>query len=61
MEIEKDEVVDMLRSRGEHDKAQQVDSALPQHVDTAKDAGLLHNFDINVSELPEEEADPASE
>ncbi len=52
MEIEKDQVVDMLRSRGEHDRAQQVDSALPRHVDTDRDAGLLHTFDINIGELP---------
>ena len=53
MEIDKGEVVHMLRSRGEHDKAQQVDCALPRHVDTDKDAGLLHTFDINVHELPD--------
>jgi hypothetical protein len=53
MEIEKDQVVGMLRSRGEHDKAQQVDCALPRHVDTEQDAGLLHTFDINVAELPD--------
>lgn len=53
MEIEKDDVVDMLRSRGEHDKAQQAASALPRHVDTTKDAGLLHTFDINTTEVTE--------
>jgi hypothetical protein len=55
MEIEKDEVVNMLRSRGEHDKAQQVDCALPRQVDTERDASLLHTFDINVSELADDE------
>ena len=52
MRLEKDDVVDTLRSRGEHDKAQQVDSALPKQVDTEEDAGLLHTFDINVADLP---------
>ncbi|HET6626095.1 MAG TPA: hypothetical protein VFG63_06870, partial [Nocardioidaceae bacterium] len=52
MEIEKDQVVDLLRARGEHDRAQQVDCALPRHVDTDKDAGLLHTFDINIGDLP---------
>ncbi|HJR40295.1 MAG TPA: hypothetical protein VJ819_18075 [Nocardioidaceae bacterium] len=51
MEIEKDEVVDLLRARGEHDRAQQVECALPRHVDTEQDAGLLHAFDINIREL----------
>jgi hypothetical protein len=54
MEIEKDEVVELLRSRGEHDRAQQVACALPRQVDTERDAGLLHTFDINISELPDE-------
>lgn len=54
MEIEKDQVVDLLRSRGEHDRAQQVDCALPRHVDTDRDAGLLHTFEINVCDLPED-------
>jgi hypothetical protein len=53
LQIEKDEVVAMLRSRGEHDKAQQVDCALPRQVDTDADAGLLHTFDINIRDLPE--------
>ena len=51
VEIEKDQVVDLLRSRGEHDRAQQVDCALPRQVDTDRDAGLLHTFDINVRDL----------
>lgn len=59
MDIEKDKVADMLRSRGEHDKAQQVECALPQHVDTDQDAGLLHTFDINISDLPTDDEDPA--
>ena len=52
VEIEKEEVGDLLRSQGEFDKAQQVECALPQHVDTEQDAALLYRFDINISELP---------
>lgn len=51
MHIQKDEVVDLLRARGEHDKAASVECALPRHVDIEEDAGLLHQFDVNVSEL----------
>jgi hypothetical protein len=51
--IDKEEVVDLLRSRGEHDKAASVNCALPRHVDTEADAGVLHQFDVNVSEIAE--------
>ena len=51
MQVDKEEVVDLLRSRGEHDKAASVDCALPKQVDTEADAGLLHQFDVNVSEI----------
>lgn len=51
MHVDKEEVVDLLRSRGEHDKAANVACALPRHVDTEADAGLLHQFDLNVSEV----------
>ncbi|HET9859993.1 MAG TPA: hypothetical protein VFQ19_09450 [Nocardioidaceae bacterium] len=57
MEIEKDEVVDLLRARGEHDRAQQVECALPRHVDTEQDAGLLHTFDINIRELSDSDGE----
>ena len=59
MQIDKEEVVDLLRARGEHDKAASVQCALPRHVDTEADAGVLHQFDVNVSEL-EDEAPPPS-
>lgn len=51
MQVDKEEVVDLLRSRGEHDKAASVECALPRHVDTEADAGVLHQFDVNVSEI----------
>lgn len=51
MHIDKEEVVALLRTRGEHDRAQQVSSALPRHVDTEEDAGLLHAFDVSAADL----------
>lgn len=51
MHVDKEEVVDLLRSRGEHDKAANVACALPRQVDTEADAGLLHQYDVNVSEV----------
>lgn len=57
MHVDKEEVVDLLRSRGEHDKAASVECALPKQVDTEADAGLLHQFDVNVSEIEGAAAD----
>lgn len=58
MQIDKEDVVDLLRARGEHDKAANVQCALPRHVDTEADAGLLHQFGVNVSEVAPETAAP---
>ena len=51
MEIPKDKILELLRSRGDQDKANQAEGELPQQVDTDKDAGLLEKFGINPSEL----------
>ena len=53
MHVDKDDVVELLRARGDHDKAATVQCALPRHVDTDADAGILHQFDVNVAELAE--------
>jgi hypothetical protein len=53
MHVDKDDIADLLRARGEHDKAARVECALPKHVDTQADAGVLHQFDVNVSEVTE--------
>jgi len=52
--VDKDDVVELLRARGEHDKAANVQCALPRHVDTDADAGILHQFDVSVAELADE-------
>ena len=57
MRIDKEEVVDLLRSRGEHDRAASVRCALPRTVDTKADAGVLSQFDVSVSDL-EDESEP---
>lgn len=51
MQIDKEEVVDLLRARGDHDKAASVECALPRRVDTEADAGVLHQFDVNISDI----------
>jgi hypothetical protein len=51
MEIPKDQILQMLRSRGEDQKADQAQGELPDQVDPEKDAGLLEKFGINPQEL----------
>lgn len=51
MRASRDLVVDVLRSRGEHDRALEARCALPAYVDTEGDAGLLTQFDVEPSDL----------
>jgi hypothetical protein len=51
MEIPKDKILELLRSRGDEDKANQADQELPDKVDTERDSGLLSKFGIDPSEL----------
>ena len=51
MEIPKEKVLELLRSRGDNDKADQADQELPDQVDTERDSGLLSKFGIDPSEL----------
>lgn len=51
MEIPKDQILELLRSRGDHDQAQQADQELPGQVDPERDAGLLQKFGLDPQEL----------
>ncbi|MCW2804741.1 MAG: hypothetical protein QOF52_1442 [Propionibacteriaceae bacterium] len=51
MNIDKQQIIELLRSRGDQDQAAQADSELPDTVDTDKDAGLLSKFGINAEDL----------
>ncbi|MGZ4460399.1 MAG: hypothetical protein ACXVW9_14870 [Nocardioidaceae bacterium] len=55
MQIEKETVADKLRAQGDYDRAQQAEVVLPRHVDTVRDAGLLHALDLSVGELERDE------
>jgi hypothetical protein len=50
-EVEKDKILQILRDRGQHARAQWVDRQLPQRVDLDKNAGLLATLHISPSEL----------
>jgi hypothetical protein len=49
--IDKDQILQLLRSQGDDDKAQQADQELPGQVDTERDAGLLQKFGIDPMDL----------
>ncbi len=51
MNIDKSQIVELLKSRGDHDKAQQAQSELPDQVDTEKDSSLLSKLGVDPSEL----------
>lgn len=51
MNIDKDQILQLLRSQGDDDKAQQADQELPGQVDTDRDAGLLSKFGIDPMDL----------
>ena len=51
MEIPKDQILQMLRSRGEDQKADQAQGELPDQVDPEKHSDLLQKFGINPQEL----------
>jgi hypothetical protein len=51
MEIPKDQILQMLRSRGDDQKADQAQGELPDQVDPEKHADLLQKFGINPTEL----------
>ncbi|MFY0408605.1 hypothetical protein [Solicola sp. PLA-1-18] len=52
MNIDKSQIVDMLKSKGDHDKAEKAKSELPDKVDTDKDSGLLSKLGIDPKDLP---------
>lgn len=51
MEIPKDKILELLRSRGDDDKADQADNELPDQVETERDSGLLDKLGIDPKEL----------
>ncbi|RBY76546.1 hypothetical protein DQ239_13435 [Blastococcus sp. TF02-09] len=51
MNIDKNQILELLRSQGDEGRAQQAESELPDQVDTDRDAGLLSKFGIDPMEL----------
>jgi hypothetical protein len=51
MNIDKQQILELLRSQGDDTKAEQADQELPGEVDTDRDAGLLSKFGLDPMEL----------
>lgn len=51
MQIDKSQILDMLRSRGDEEKAQQAEQELPDTVDTDQDSGVLAKLGVNPQDL----------
>ena len=51
MEIPKDKILELLRSRGDNDKADQAANELPDQVDPEQHADLLSKFGIDPQDL----------
>ncbi len=51
MEIPKDQILQLLRDRGDHDKAAQADQQLPDKVDPEQHTDLLGKVGIDPSSL----------
>ncbi|GAA1937618.1 hypothetical protein [Nocardioides marmoribigeumensis] len=47
----RENVVHLLRGRGEHDQAMVATCMLPTQVDTERDAALLHHFGVEEGAL----------
>ena len=51
MQIDKSQLLDLIKSKAGDGKAQQADAELPDKVDTDQHAGLLSKYGIDPKEL----------
>jgi hypothetical protein len=53
MNIDKDQILQLLRSQGQHDKADQASAELPDKIDTgnAQHSGMLSKYGIDPGSL----------
>ena len=47
MQIDKSQILELLRSQGKQDQASEADSQLPDQVDPERDSGLLQKFGLD--------------
>jgi hypothetical protein len=51
MEIPKEKIIDLLKERGEHDKAADAERELPDKVDHEEHGNLLDKYGIDPKDL----------
>lgn len=51
MQIDKQQIIDMLKNRGDHDKADQAQSDLPDQVDTDQHSDQLSKLGVDPKDL----------
>lgn len=51
MQMDKQQIIDMLKNRGEHDKAEQAQADLPDQVDTDQHADKLSALGVDSKDL----------
>ncbi len=51
MQIDKNQIIEFLKSRGDHDKADQAQTDLPDQVDSDQHADLLSKIGVNPKDL----------
>jgi hypothetical protein len=51
MQIDKAQIIEMLRQQGKNDQAEKADQELPDQVDTDQHADLLQRFGLDPKEL----------
>ena len=51
MQLDKNQILDLLRGGGQQDQASQAEQQLPDQVDTDQHAGLLQQFGLDPQEL----------
>jgi len=51
VEIDKQQIIQMLRDQGDHDKAQQAEQQLPDKVGHEQHKDMLEQFGVNPQEL----------
>ena len=51
MNIDKSQILELLKSQGDHDKASQADQQLPSTVDTDEHGGILSSLRLDPADL----------
>ena len=51
MQIDKEQVLQLLRDKSQHEQANQAQQQLPEQVDTDQHADLLSRFNVDTKEL----------